>query len=248
VLSFLIHIYRYIFIYTSGFKGAVGMTGIDGGIYILALCDGNHCSERKRNDAGNGKIVLMRKRKRTTNVFPVPTSSPTTITPKILEDYTDNTILSFSHREDKLLPQVQDLIDHERDHYDECIWETMKILDVPKTAYFRDYSDMDITNDGKIIISTQQESAVWVGRLKGIDEGLLDPNIVHFDKDEKGVILSFPKTDSCYTKYCNIEGVKVLNERMIMAVSGMMQGHGLQDFRYVLLFVWILRMSLHIYI
>jgi len=235
------------------------MLGTDGFIYVLALCDGNHCSEKKRDDAGNGKMVLMRKKKKTlyssSTTAPKPTSQPTpfsataasmntstsassTYIPlSIHETSQQQNTTTRKERFDELLPQVQDLINMEKEHYGECIWETVRLLDVPKTAYFRDYSDMDITNDGTIIISTQQESAVWIGRLKGVDEGTLDPNKLQFEKDTQGVILSFPKSDACYTKYCNIEGIQVLNDHMIMGVSGIMQGHGQNDFRYVCMFL-----------
>jgi hypothetical protein len=74
---------------------------------------------------------------------------------------------------------------------------------------------------------------VDIGRLKGVDEGTLDPNELHFDKDTQGVILSFPKSDMCSRKFCFIEGIHVLNDHMIMGVSGIMQGHVQHDFRYV---------------
>ena len=242
------------------------MPGIDGAVYVLALCDANHCSEKRKDDAGNGKIVLMRKKKtvlyspitvphKPTTVQPTASTSTSSLaqsnhsTSSIMPLPTTETIqkddahtrkekkkqsdVSFTTREEELLPQVQDMVDLENEHLGECIWETVLIIDVPKTAFFRDYSDMDITNDGKIIISTQEESAVWIGRLKGIDGGIIHPDELHFDKDEKGVILSFPMSDSCYTKYCNIEGIHVLNDHMIIGVSGIMQGRGQQDFRYV---------------
>jgi hypothetical protein len=229
------------------------MPGIDGELYILALCDSNHCSEKKNDDPGNGKIVLLHKKKKMLYSPPAmdappPTRAPSTIPttmPLSMNDTTpqDVTIVrndqnkkknregTSTGRKDTLLPEVQDLMDLEKEHYGECVWETIQVMDVPNTAYFRNYSDMDITNDGKIIIATQQESAVWVGRLKGIDQGMVHPHEVHFDKNEAGVILSFPKSDSCYTKYCHIEGVHVMNDHMIMGVSGIMQGMGQQDFR-----------------
>lgn len=257
-----------IFSLQSGFKGAKGMPGIDGTLYILALCEGNHCSEKKSDDAGNGKLVLMRKKKKSlasssssSTINPQPTSQPSSsiITYTTASPTPETTLIPLSNDEttqqnkttrkekhkkndttsiermEELLPQIQmhDMMNLAMEHDAECIWETVQIIDIPKTAYFRDYSDMDITNDGKIIISTQKESAVWIGRLKGIDQGIINPNGVSFDKHEMGIILSFPKSDSCYTKYCNIEGIHVLNDYMIMGVSGIMQGHGQQDFRYV---------------
>ena len=47
---------------SKGFEGAVALRGGDGEMYVLGLCEGNHCREGKKGkDRGNGKVVVMRK-------------------------------------------------------------------------------------------------------------------------------------------------------------------------------------------
>ena len=44
---------------SKGFEGAVSLRGKDGVLYILGLCEGNHCSEARGKEAGNGRVVIM---------------------------------------------------------------------------------------------------------------------------------------------------------------------------------------------
>ena len=130
---------------------------------ILGLCEGNHCSEKYKNDRGNGQVVVMRK-----------------------ENH-DGSLLG-------------------------CQWQTVKILDIPSSAFFKDYSALTASSSGKIGISSQEESQFWVGQLLGQnDEGLWDIDAMTFDA-EKGTLYDFPKNDNCETIYCNIEGVHWLND------------------------------------
>merc|ERR1712160_212743 len=108
-----------------------------------------------------------------------------------------------------------------------CLWETVKVIDVPKTAYFTDYSDISARRNGKVAITTQEDSAVWIGQLLGVVDGKLDPDIVAFDKDEHEVF-QFPMSPGCKTLYCNIEGVSFINDNMIIAVSDKMKKGGKQ--------------------
>jgi len=93
-----------------------------------------------------------------------------------------------------------------------CQWNTIKILDIPSSAYFKDYSALTATKSGRIGISSQEDSQFWVGQLLGQNEaGLWDVDEMEFDPD-KGTLYDFPKNDSCETVYCNIEGVHWLND------------------------------------
>ena len=47
---------------SKGFEGAIGFPDVDGQLYILGLCEGNHCSEERKNDVGNGRVVIMKKK------------------------------------------------------------------------------------------------------------------------------------------------------------------------------------------
>ena len=44
---------------SKGFEGAVSLRGKDGVLYILGLCEGNHCSETHGKEVGNGRVVVM---------------------------------------------------------------------------------------------------------------------------------------------------------------------------------------------
>lgn len=168
---------------SKGFEGAFGIQGDDGSLYVVGLCEGNHCSEKTdlRQDAGNGKVVLMKK--------------------KIGDD------IGFDG--------------------EECIWETVAVIDIPSSAFFRDYSDIDITENGKVVITTQEDSALWIGKIYGIENGILLPEKLKFD-DDIGQVFYFPKSNSCETIYCNIEGVVFKNDEMVVAVSDKMKSKGKQ--------------------
>ena len=167
---------------SKGFEGAVAVHDLEGHLVVLGLCEGNFCSEKHKDEAGNGKVVAMRK-------------------------------------------------DVEADG-NSCIWRTIRVLDVPSSAYFRDYSDMTLDDaTGKVAVASQEESQLWVGQLVGrIPSGLWDVDNMYFDTNV-GKVYDFPKNDNCETIYCNIEGVHWMSENTIMAVSDKMKGKGKQDFR-----------------
>lgn len=171
---------------SKGYEGAFGLEGKDGDYYILGLCEGNHCSEKRdlKFDKGNGRIVVMKKNS---------SSSEGT------EDGSN------------------------------CIWMTHSIINIPKSANFRDYSDISITPNGRVVITTQEDSAMWFGQLLGVHDGIFDPETAVFDEDS-GQVYKFPKSDSCKTVYCNIEGITFMNDNMVMAVSDQMKKKGKQDF------------------
>lgn len=101
-----------------------------------------------------------------------------------------------------------------------CQWNTVKILDIPSSAYFKDYSALTATSSGKVGISSQEESQFWVGQLLGQNEsGLWDVDAMAFDPD-KGMLYDFPKNDQCETIYCNIEGVHWLNDGTLKSRTG----------------------------
>ena len=163
---------------SKGFEGAVGMPDENGVLHIVGLCEGNHCSESRKGDVGNGRVVIMKK----------------------------------------------------REENGACLWETVRVVAIPKSAEFLDYSAIDITNDGRVAIASQEHSAVWIGRAKGVSEGKIDLSKFDFDADS-GSVLQFPKDGDCRTMYCNIEGIHFMNDEMLMAVSDKMKGKGKQDFR-----------------
>jgi hypothetical protein len=169
---------------SKGFEGAIMLRDLNNELLVLGLCEGNHCSETKKNESGNGRLVAMRK---TVDARPNGKTS--------------------------------------------CLWATVRMINVPSSANFDDYSGMTITSSGKVGISSQENSQFWVGQLLGQNEetGLWNVDEIEFDP-EVGDVYDFPKNDNCETVYCNIEGVHWLNDDTIMAVSDKMKGRGKQDF------------------
>jgi hypothetical protein len=168
---------------SKGFEGAVGFPDVNENLYILALCEGNHCSEekKKKKDIGNGRVVIMKKRD---------------------GDDRDNG----------------------------CLWETVRVVNIPESAAFLDYSAIDITSSGRVAIASQEDSSVWLGHASGISDGVIDPDAFEFN-DVKSSVLLFPRDGGCHTVYCNIEGIHFINDEMLMAVSDKMKSKGRQDFR-----------------
>jgi hypothetical protein len=100
------------------------------------------------------------------------------------------------------------------------------VIEIPETAYFGDYSSIDMDANGRVILSSQEESQLWVGHMDGVQpDGLWDVLEMEFTKDDY-TLYDFPKNDNCETMYCNIEGVHWVNDYSIIAVSDKMKGKG----------------------
>lgn len=159
---------------SKGFEGAVGLHDTNNNLILLGLCEGNHCSETRKNDVGHGRVVVMRQ--------------------------------------------------------NGTVWETLRTIHIPKSAAFRDYSAMSVSPTGKVAITSQEESQMWVGTLLGQVGGVWDVDALAFD-EEYFQVYDFPKDHNCMTVYCNIEGITWINDDMVLAVSDKMKGQGKQDFR-----------------
>ena len=161
---------------SKGFEGAVGLHNLQNELVILGLCEGNHCSETRKKDRGNGRLVAMKKNDET------------------------------------------------------CEWETLSIIHLPTSVDFTDYSAISVSENGKVAITSQEDSQLWVGTLHGRNnDGLWDIDNLAFD--EKYDVYQFPKGSQCETIYCNIEGIHWINDDVVVAVSDKMKGRGKQDFR-----------------
>jgi hypothetical protein len=113
----------------------------------------------------------------------------------------------------------------------ECVWKTIRVINIPSSAYFGDYSSIAMDDDGRVAISSQEESQLWVGFLEGyIGDDLWDIDAVEFKADNY-TVYDFPKNDQCETVYCNIEGITWLEDNMILTVSDKMKGNGKQPFQ-----------------
>jgi len=110
-----------------------------------------------------------------------------------------------------------------------CQWSTIRVIHIPKSAYFGDYSSIDMDASGRVIISSQEESQVWIGYLDGMEaDGLWDVAAMEFLEDY--TLYDFPKNDNCETMYCNIEGIHWVDDYTIIAVSDKMKSKGKQPF------------------
>ncbi len=91
---------------------------------------------------------------------------------------------------------------------EETQWGHRATLELPKTAYFKDYAGISI--DGlRVAVVSQENSALWVGKLK---EG------GWYFADE-GVTYLFPRDGEDKIIYGNVEGVCWLGEHEVVVVS-----------------------------
>jgi hypothetical protein len=112
-----------------------------------------------------------------------------------------------------------------------CEWQTLRVISIPESADFADYSAITMDAEGRVAISSQEDSQIWVGKLLGqiAEEGRWNIAEIEFDHEKKGKKFNFPKNDMCQTIYCNIEGIHWINDEMLLAVSDKMKSK--QDFR-----------------
>jgi hypothetical protein len=101
-----------------------------------------------------------------------------------------------------------------------CVWQMQKMINLPSSITFIDYSSIAISGNRLAIIS-QESSQLWVGHL--------DLNTLEVLDD--GKIYDFPRNDACEIVYCNLEGIDWINENMLIATSDQMKGGGDQNFR-----------------
>ncbi|GMH63730.1 hypothetical protein TrRE_jg1246, partial [Triparma retinervis] len=166
---------------SKGFEGAVGFAAQDDGeIYMLGLCEGNHCKEGKKGkERGNGRVVVMKR--------------------------------------------------NQGGEEGDCSWETIETLELPKTADFQDYSAISVSSSGKVAVTSQEDSMMWVGHLSGIvdEDTITSANDLEFQGD--GELFNFPRDENgCKHVFCNIEGVHWIGEDQIVAVSDKMKSNGKQ--------------------
>lgn len=92
-----------------------------------------------------------------------------------------------------------------------CVWEPVSVIDIPRDAYFQDYSGMAIhSNLQKIAILSQEDAAIYVADF--------DVENLSF-KEGTGAIYHLPRDTHCNKVYCNAEGVQFLDEYRLIIVS-----------------------------
>jgi len=102
-----------------------------------------------------------------------------------------------------------------------CVWQTQRVVHIPKSVDFIDYSAIALRAPNRIAIASQESSKIWIG---------------HMDMDTFELITSservmnLPRDDDCNVVYCNVEGVDWLDESMLVAASDQMKDGGRQSF------------------
>eukprot|EP00882_Tetradesmus_deserticola_P005276 GHRQ01005554.1.p1 GENE.GHRQ01005554.1~~GHRQ01005554.1.p1 ORF type:complete len:373 (+),score=99.62 GHRQ01005554.1:470-1588(+) len=90
----------------------------------------------------------------------------------------------------------------------ECGWDVLKIVKIPRTAFFADYSGMAVRGD-RITIVSQEDSAMWIGTF--------DFEALEFT--DEGRVFNFPRDNHCDIMYCNVEGVQWLDDVRFVVTS-----------------------------
>lgn len=116
-----------------------------------------------------------------------------------------------------------------------CLWKTKRILSLPPTANFVDYSAFAVHHSTQsVAITSQENSQIWVGELSGGSDGAFDPATAEFTTGE---VFDFPReAATCEVQYCNIEGIHWVSGKkdegtpqMLVAVSDKMKSKGRQS-------------------
>ncbi|KAF6251183.1 hypothetical protein COO60DRAFT_1562562 [Scenedesmus sp. NREL 46B-D3] len=81
-------------------------------------------------------------------------------------------------------------------HGEECGWDVLKTVEIPRTAFFTDYSGMAVRGN-RIAIVSQENAALWIGTF--------DFEALEFT--DEGRVFNFPRDNHCDIMYCNVEGV-----------------------------------------
>lgn len=92
-----------------------------------------------------------------------------------------------------------------------CVWEPVKTIHVPASAYFLDYAAMAYNYETeKLAILSQEESEIWVGDFHG--------DSLDF-KSQEGQIVYLPRNEHCEMIYCNGEGLQWIDHYRIVVAS-----------------------------
>jgi len=101
-----------------------------------------------------------------------------------------------------------------------CAWVTQRVIELPHTIQFMDYSALSIRGK-RVAIASQENSQVFIGTF--------DADTFQIsDKDAR--ILNLPRDDDCDIQYCNVEGLDWIGENMLAAASDQMKDMGRQSY------------------
>jgi hypothetical protein len=94
-------------------------------------------------------------------------------------------------------------------------WQSVASIELPATLLFDDYSGMDIDDGRRLVIASQQSSALWIGRLDVSNWRIVD----------QGRVFSFPRNKKGNVVYCNVEGVSWMTKNRLVTVSDARKDH-----------------------
>lgn len=116
-----------------------------------------------------------------------------------------------------------------------CWYEVRQVLKLPAAADFVDYSAVSVYKGQQVAVTSQENSAVWIGDIleAGAGDGVGDGdghNGAELFKLSEGRVYDFPRNDNCEVVYCNIEGAYFLAHNLLVTVSDAMKNKGKQPF------------------
>ena len=87
-------------------------------------------------------------------------------------------------------------------------WAQVATIELPEHLWFVDFSSVSVSGD-RIAVSSQESSALWVGRLASDSWQIADD----------GTVYEFPRDLDGKVVYCMIEGVSWIDDRQFVTVS-----------------------------
>lgn len=87
-------------------------------------------------------------------------------------------------------------------------WQPVARIKLPRKVKFADYSAVAVRGD-QIVVISQEDSRLWIGRLRRSDWTI---------KDDNG-IYDFPRSKKGKRLYCTVEGISLLSANTFVVVS-----------------------------
>lgn len=47
----------------------------------------------------------------------------------------------------------------------DTLWTVEANMNIPPTAFFIDYSGLDVDSEGRVLVTSQESAALWIGKL-----------------------------------------------------------------------------------
>jgi hypothetical protein len=88
------------------------------------------------------------------------------------------------------------------------LWTPVATIKLPKSVTFEDYSAVALRGD-RIAVISQETSRLWIGRLRRGTWTIAD----------SGRAYDFPRTKKGNPRYCTLEGISWLSDRLFVLVS-----------------------------